>query len=177
MNKIKGFTLIELIVVIAIIGVLCAILIPSLMGWTIKSRISTNNSNAKELYNGLMNVCVTLEEKGGSVADGVILVNSTNVESFPAFNTGSYTQAECQNLFKTVDDNFDDTSKSIWAANFSTSTSAVLTSVVFSQNSSKYCGGYPVGCPEEAKYATQAATSIASCLSYAAGDSPWPIHN
>lgn len=49
-NK-KGFTLVELVVVIAIIGVLAAILVPSMMGYVKKARLKTANGNAKTGYN------------------------------------------------------------------------------------------------------------------------------
>lgn len=50
-KRVKGFTLIELIVVIAIIGILVAILGPTMTAYFQRSRIKTANSDAKMVYN------------------------------------------------------------------------------------------------------------------------------
>lgn len=46
----KGFTLIELIVVIGILAVLAAVLIPSIMNYVSEARTARNNANARALY-------------------------------------------------------------------------------------------------------------------------------
>ncbi|MBR5682460.1 MAG: type II secretion system protein [Ruminococcus sp.] len=68
-NAKKGFTLIELIVVIAIIGVLAAILVPSMLGYVRKSKISSANSAASSIQKAINTALTEMDEETENGAD------------------------------------------------------------------------------------------------------------
>lgn len=79
MVKLKAFTLIELIVVIAIIGVLAAILVPSMIGYVGDSKYSTANANAKLAYSTAAQWSTRCEVEGNTVLDGSFTVNDLTI--------------------------------------------------------------------------------------------------
>lgn len=66
-NK-KGFTLVELIVVIAILAVLMMLIVPSITGYLQRSKDAVANANAKTCYNAYMSAA-TMVESGLDDAD------------------------------------------------------------------------------------------------------------
>ncbi len=139
MKKVKGFTLIELIVVIAIIGVLCAILVPSMMGWVTKSRVGTANSNAKSIYNSTAAVITEWESSDQEVKAG-------------PYNSDQKTDK----FVKAIAEMEDSSSKSHkWAVIIDKD--CYVRGAIYSANGKNYTGAYPNSVPEKKKISYNAS--------------------
>lgn len=78
LNENKGFSLVELIVVIAIMVILIALLVPNVIGYISKAQDSANLSAAKTIYNAANTACVDVKAKTGGWPNATELANVLN---------------------------------------------------------------------------------------------------
>jgi len=97
-KKNKGFTLIELIIVIGILAILAALAIPAVAGYLDNSKARTNVSNAKLVYNAGQSYLAANPDKAASDIDGAVdatthpLMDEAYLQNIPhTAGNGDYT--------------------------------------------------------------------------------------
>ena len=152
-KNVKGFTLVELIVVIAIIGVLAAILVPSMLGYVKKSKISSANTEAKNAYDAVNTTLIELDSEGCAAI--------TADKSLKAAWTENVNGASVD-VIERIKNYFDATKLAAADARIDAMT---CTAVVVADG--KYTGGYPAPAPADNNGAKNGGNT--------SGSAYWPL--
>lgn len=153
-KTVGGYTLLELMIAIAVIGVLTAVLVPSVYGYYTDSQIRTANSNSKIIFNAAQTIAQRYEVQeralervtlDGAETELTVLCESGNATSAWKSDSGSVVAADltqAQEFCDRVNDIATDGESICWSVYIDHY--IVKVSVSAHDLGSSYAGRYPV---------------------------------